>query len=101
MAVWSREGNTARLLSKCRLNRPVVGLSPAENVCRRMALYYGVFPVQLDPDEDTDRMLAAVDETLRAKELAEPGDMIVVVAGTRLARVGETNALLLHLVGRE
>jgi pyruvate kinase len=101
VAVWSREGNTARLLSKCRLNRPVVGLSSDERVCRRMALYYGVFPVQLEPDDDKDRMLAAVDETLRAKELAEPGDMIVVVAGTRLARVGETNALLLHLVGRE
>lgn len=101
VAVWSREGNTARLLSKCRLNRPIVGLSPDEHTCRRMALYYGVIPVRLDADKDSARMLAAVDETLRAKELADPGDMIGVVSGTRLDHLGETNALLLHLVGKE
>lgn len=99
VAVWTQTGNTVRLLSKCRLAAPVVGLSPDEQVCRRMCLYYGVTPVCLARREQITAMLRDVDEALLARELAQRGDLIVVVAGTHLKQVGSTNALFIHLVG--
>lgn len=101
VAVWTQTGNTARLLSKCRLPMPVVGLSPDEHVCRRMAMYYGVIPVQLTREDEVLAMLADVDAMLLERGFASRGDMIVVIAGTRLLQVGSTNALLIHLVGDE
>ena len=99
VAVWTQTGNTARLLSKCRLTAPVVGLSPDESVCRRMCLYYGVIPIRLNRQDHITAMLRDVDEALLTRQLVERGDLVVVVAGTHLRQVGSTNALLIHLVG--
>ncbi len=98
VAVWTESGNTARLLSKHRLDQPVVGLSPDENVCRRMAMYFGVLPVQLKRNPAVPAMLQDVDEMVISRGMAEPGDLIVVIAGTHLDEPGSTNELLIHLV---
>ena len=98
VAVWTQTGNTARLLSKTRMSIPIVGLSPDEHVCRRMALYYGVLPIRLVRNAHILTMLGDVDEMLVERELAEVGDMVIVISGTHLQQVGSTNALLIHLV---
>ncbi len=98
VVLWTQVGNTARLLSKCRLNRPIVGLSPDESVCRRMSMYFGVVPVQMKRKKRTLDMINDVDKMLLQKNLVDVGDLIVVVAGTRLEQAGSTNALLIHLV---
>ncbi len=99
VAVWSRAGNTARLLSKCRLNRPIVAFSESKHVCRRMAMFYGVIPIQLPKPERMMPMLGSVDLSLCRLKLAVPGDLVVVVSGSRLEKAGATNALFIHLVG--
>ena len=98
VAVWTQTGNTARLLSKTRLPVAVVGLSPDEHVCRRMAMYYGVIPLRMDRSEEMDRMLQKLDGELAGRKLVKSGDLIVVVSGTRLNEAGATNSLLMHLV---
>jgi len=98
-AVWTETGNTARLISKCRLNRPIVGLSPDERVCRRMAMYYGVLPARLDRRPDTAEMLADVDRMLRQRGLAQAGDTIVVSAGAHVEQPAATSSLFVHVVG--
>lgn len=98
VAVWTEAGNTARLLSKHRLDQLVVGICPDERVCRRMAMYYGVHPVLAQRESTTKAMVGQVDRLLIDRRLADPGDMIVIVAGTHLDEPGATNALLIHLV---
>jgi len=98
VAVWSDTGNTARLLSKTRLSMPVVGLAADERVCRRMAMYYGVLPVQLDRKRNIPAMLSDVDALLLDRDLVSTGDLIVVIDGTRLEQPGATSGLLLHVV---
>ena len=98
--VWTQVGNTPRLLSKHRLPMPVIGVSPDEAVCRRMAMFYGVFPVLAPREADESAMLARLDAALAARGLAKEGDLVIVVAGTDLTRPGSTNALLVHLVGQ-
>lgn len=99
VAVWTKTGNTARLLSKTRLHVPVVGLSPDQEICRRMSMYYGVVPLQMTWQEDDAAMLRALDDLLIERNLVNRGDLIVAIAGTRLEREGATNSLLMHLVG--
>ncbi len=101
IAVWTDQGYTVRLLSKCRPNRPVIGLSPDDRTCRRMAMYYGTSPVRMEQPAELAPMMRAVDELLLARGWAARGDLVVVVAGTRLEAAGATNSLLIHLVGDE
>ncbi|MBK8268544.1 MAG: pyruvate kinase [Planctomycetes bacterium] len=98
VAVWTDTGNTGRLLSKTRLNVPVIGLSPDLHVCRRMSMYYGVIPIQANRPERILQMLKELDELLIREKFVVANDLIVVVAGTRLDKEGATNALLMHLV---
>jgi len=101
VAVWTETGSTAALLSKHRLPQPIVGLSPNPATCRRMALNYGVIPIEMTQPGEHDVMLARLDEVLLARELVTPNDLVVVVAGTHLRRPGATNSVFIHLVGRE
>jgi len=98
VAVWTETGRTARLLSKHRVPATIVGLSPDAHVCRRMALYYGVCPLQLVRNPSTGVMVREVDAALKAAGLAATGDTILIIAGTHLDDPGATNALLIHLV---
>jgi len=68
-------------------------------VCRRMAMYYGVLPIRMARISHAPTMLVEIDRILLDRHLAEAGDLIVVVAGTHLDHPGDTNALLIHLVG--
>lgn len=99
LVAWTDAGRTVRLLSKCRPDRPVVGLCPDERVCRRMMLYYGVTPLRVPRPDNLDAMLQTVDRALQERGLASPGDLIVLLAGTRLEPSRATNALLIHRVG--
>jgi pyruvate kinase len=101
IAVWTEQGDTVRLLSKCRPNRPVLGLSPDESVCRRMAMYYGVEPVCISRPDRLASMLPTVDQLILKRHWAARGDLILLVLGTRLERAGATSSLLVHLVGDE
>ena len=98
IAVWSESGYSVRLLSKCRLDRSVIGLSPDERACRQMLLYYGVVPVCMPRPDEITSMLRTVDDMLLDRELAEEGDVMVVIAGEAVLKLGSTNALLIRLV---
>jgi pyruvate kinase len=101
VAVWTRVGNTPRILSKHRLSMPVVGLSPDERICRRLAMFYGVVPIRLDLRGEEGDMLDRLDHCLIERKLVHPGDLAIVIMGTELTQPGSTNTLLIHLVGQE
>lgn len=99
VAAWTRFGHTVRLLSKCRLNRPVVGITADKSVCGRMSLYYGVFPLTIPRPARVRDMLHELDRTLLARKLCKSGDCVVVIAGRGVEELGSTdNALLVHTV---
>jgi len=101
LAAWTDAGRTVRLLSKCRPDRPVIGLCSDERVCRRMVLYYGVAPICLPRPDQMGEMLHSVDRALRERGFAAVGDLVILVAGTQLEQAKSTNALLIHRVGPE
>ncbi|MBP7933891.1 MAG: pyruvate kinase [Phycisphaerae bacterium] len=98
VALWTPSGETATLLSKHRLEAPIVALSPDERVCRQMALLYGVIPIHMDLCQGFRAMLSQLDEVLLQRGLAAKRDRIVVVADTRPDVADEIDAVFIHLV---
>jgi pyruvate kinase len=98
--VWSQAGGSARYFSKHRFSVPVVALSTDPAAVKRMALYYGITPLQATIPGHFDDLPLLVDEICAEHKFAEPGERVVIAAGAPLGIVGVTNSLSVHTVGR-
>ncbi len=98
--VWSQAGGSARYLSKNRFPVPIIALSTDPAAVRRMALYFGVWPIQAEIPGHYDDLPLLVDRICAEHEFAAPGDRVVICAGAPLGIVGVTNSLSVHTVGR-
>jgi len=99
VALWTQSGDTARLLSKHRIEQTIVALTPDEKVYRQMALLYGVLPFRMNQARQMEQMLGDLDKVLIENSLADNDDQIVVVADSRPDLPGETDAMFIHQVG--
>ena len=98
IAVFTESGNTARMLSKHRPKVCIYAFSRKPEVCNRMNSLWGVHPVYKDKWESAESMLRTAEEELLPKGLLIPGDVLGLVAGTKLTS-GATNFMRLHTVG--
>ncbi|MGC8551307.1 MAG: pyruvate kinase [Phycisphaerae bacterium] len=99
VVVWSQAGGSARYLSKNRLPMHVVALSTDPAAVRRMALYYGVMPMRMDIPRHFDDLPGMVDDLVKRFGWAQPGERILIAAGSPLGTAGATNSLSVHTVG--
>jgi pyruvate kinase len=93
VAVWSQSGSTARLLSKARIDVPVLAFSSDEKSCRQMCLHYGVIPCCCPIPEDNERFASLVDKLVIENMWANAGDRMVLVAGKPLGAAGTTSSI--------
>jgi len=100
IVVYTASGTTALALSKLRARRQIVALTPDPAVRRRMSLYQGVFALQIDFHGDTDSVLRKGDELLLGLGLAEPGERVVVMGGSRQF-AGATDMVQLRRLGKD
>ncbi len=98
IAVFTQSGASARLISKYRPRVPVFAFSPFAEIRRRIALYWGMYPVYSPRVQSTDHMVEGAAARLRKLGAVKPGDLIAVVAGTPIAQRGTTNLLKLHRI---
>jgi pyruvate kinase len=96
----TESGYTARKVAKYRPAVPVVAVTPAESVRRRLALTWGVQP-RHQPFVDgsaADLIERSATESVKAG-VAASGDTVVVLAGmmTELEGANTTNTLKVHL----
>jgi pyruvate kinase len=99
VAVWSQTGTTVRLLSKERLNVPILALSSDQRTCNRMSLLYGVIPRCQPMPEDNNKFTQIVDNFIINRKWAQVGDKIVLLTGQPIGTAGATNAVIVHTVG--
>lgn len=99
VVIWSQTGATARIFSKIRFPTPIVALSSDHRALRRMALHYGVIPQEMDPPHDMATLVQRVDDLVQARQFAEAGSRIVIVAGSSLGTPSTLNGIVIHTVG--
>jgi pyruvate kinase len=99
IVVLTRSGLSARLISKERPSTPILAFTPAEEVYRRLTLWWGVTPHRSALDGTMDEKIAWVDTYLREEGLAARGEEIVIMGGMRATGPARTNFVKLHRVG--
>jgi pyruvate kinase len=95
VACFTRSGLTARLLSAARPGVPIHAFTPDPRAVGRMTLFHGVVPRRCRAPEDTDAMIAMMDEDLRQAGLA---GVVVMVASSPAGRT-HANLLKVHHLG--
>src|SRR5450755_1403203 len=84
IAVFTESGNTARMMSKHRPKVPIYAFSRHPEVVNRMNALWGVCPVLKTEWETAEAMLKTAENELLPKGLLHAGDVLGLVAGTKL-----------------
>lgn len=95
----TESGYTARMVSKYRPKAPIIAATPHKEVMRKLALVWGVYPLQADNADTTDEMLEVSVHTALQAEMIKHGDLLVITAGVPVRETGTTNMMKIHVVG--
>jgi len=99
LVAFSQTGDTVRRLARLHCQLPLLALTPEPVVRGQLALSWGVETFQVPFVHHTDDMFREVDRTLLELGVANPGDYVVVVAGSPPNTPGSTNTLRVHQLG--
>lgn len=86
-------GSTAKLVAKFRPRTPIIAVTYTERVRNKLALVWGVYPVQVEFSKDTDAMLKLSIEAAAQAEGLPPGSLVVITAGVPFGVPGTTNLI--------
>jgi pyruvate kinase len=98
IAVFTRSGRTAKLMSSVRPRVPIWAFTPDSTTYQRMALLWGVQPFLMPMANSVEEMIEHVRTSSLASGLTKPGDQVVLVASFPIGAMGIPNFTLLHRV---
>ena len=87
----TKSGATARRISQCRPDCPIVAVTPNEKVAKGLAFSFGVYSMVTPTASNTDEVVANAIEAAKSSGFVTAGETVVVAAG--LDTVGSTNLL--------
>ena len=99
IAVFTRSGRTALLMSKARPNVPILGFTPERETFQCMAMHWGVSPQLVSKAQSVEEMIQRVEKAGREAGLLKQGDQVVLVASMPIGAMGPPNFTLLHTIG--
>jgi pyruvate kinase len=91
-------GRTASAVARLRPRRPVLGLTHHEYAWRQMAVEWGVIPLYIPECADVEELWERSVEAARGSGVVEPGDRVVITAGTAVNIAGSTNVIKVETV---
>ena len=97
IVVPTESGRTARLVSACRPQVPVLAVSPSAATVRRMNLLFGVGGTLAEPWDSLRQLLDDCATLAREYGIASSGDLIAITAGLPEQQLG-TNLFEVHRV---
>jgi pyruvate kinase len=99
LVAFSQTGDTVRRLARLHCELPLLAFTPVPEVRDQLALSWGVETFLTDFVQHTDDMFRQVDQAMLGLNLANPGEYVVVVAGSPPNAPGSTNTLRVHQLG--
>jgi pyruvate kinase len=91
-------GRTASAVARLRPRRPVLGLTHHEYAWRQMAVEWGVIPLFIPECADVEELWERSVAAARESGVVEPGDRVVITAGTAVNIAGSTNVIKVETV---
>ena len=98
IVVFTRSGASAHLISKDRPRTHILAYTPSERVYRQLALWWGVWPYQIEMYGTTEELIAVVEQRLLQDKLVQLGEHVVIMGGLPIASQARTNFVKLHRV---
>jgi pyruvate kinase len=95
---FTSSGFTARKVATCRPTVPVFACTPEPETFRQLSLVWGVTPALTEHSTNYDSMLAVARSQILERQLAQPGERLVVTAGVPFDMPGTTNLLKVEAV---
>jgi pyruvate kinase len=86
-------GKTASSVARLRPQRPIIALTHIDWAQRQMALEWGVTPVHIPECSDVEELWSTSVRAAREAGLIDPGDRVVITAGTQVNLPGSTNVI--------
>jgi pyruvate kinase len=86
-------GRTASAVARLRPRRPIVGLSHNQVAVQQMALEWGVTPILMPETKNIEDLWGRTLEWARKSGVVDPGDRVVLTAGTAVNLPGTTNLI--------
>lgn len=96
----TESGSTPLWMSRISSGIPIYALTRHEKTCRKVTLYRGVYPISFHSTTSDHAVLnrEIIDEFLK-RDLAKPGDLVILTKGDLTGVRGGTNALKIARVG--
>jgi pyruvate kinase len=98
IAIFTKSGRTAVLMSKTRPGVPILAFTPSQATFQRMPILWGVEAHLVPHAETIEQMLADVEAVMRTSAGVKPGQQIVLICGFPVNEVRPTNLALLHTI---
>ena len=98
IAIFTRTGRTAILMSKGRPCAPILAFTPVDETYRRLALAWGVIPHHVPWADTVEVMIEHVEKALKEKGAIQTGQKVVIVSGFPVRDFPQPNVALLHTV---
>ena len=95
----SKSGGTARILSRYRPACTIVGCTTSPMVWRQLSLSWGVVPLMIGEESNTDDLFEHAVDAAVAAGIVRDGELVVLTAGVPLGISGTTNLMKVHVVG--
>lgn len=99
LVTFTVTGGSARRLARLRPHTPILAFTPNQAVRSQMALTWGIETFISPRVETTDEMVAQVDSLLQEIGRVEPGDVVIICAGSPPGIPGTTNDIRVHTIG--
>lgn len=93
IVVCTRSGATARMVSRFRSPKPIIGMTTEPKVWRKLALSWAVTPIMSEEFQSTDVLFYHATHCARKSGLATSGDKIVITGGVTNGQSGNTSLI--------
>ena len=98
LIVFTKSGFSARVVASQRPQVPILVLTDQTRTYRQLAMVWGVVPELVGHCDTYDEMVRLALAAVRRRELAKPGERVVVTAGVPFDVPGTTNMIKVETV---
>lgn len=100
IAVFTRSGRTAFLMSKARPCVPILAFTPDHDTYKKLGMVWGVFPNLVPWSDTVEDMISHVEKAILKIGVISEGGQIILVSGFPVRDARNPNMALLHSVGK-
>ena len=96
LAAFTVSGDTPHRLARLRCEIPIMAFTPKPRTAQELTLCWGVQSYVTPEFVSTESMVQSVRDALMETRWAQPGDLIVIVAGNPSGSGGQTNSVRIY-----